>query len=232
MSVKNIAMPDIGPVQFNKRKNSRSIRISLASNGQVRVTLPRWVSYYEAQRFVATKTQWILDHRVTTNKELVNYQQIGKYHRLVFVPAPSYKIPRGTVKENEILIKYPDEMSFDDPSVQSCAVKAANKALMIEAQEVLPGRLQMIADQHDFKVNGIKIKLLRSRWGSCNSKGEITLNSHLMLLPWHLIDYVLLHELTHTKVMKHGKEFWDKFKSYDDNVLNLRKEIKTFRSTI
>jgi hypothetical protein len=103
---------------------------------------------------------------------------------------------------------------------------------MIEAKEVLPQRLRMLADQHGFLVRDIRIKLLRSRWGSCNSKSEITLNSHLMLLPWHLIDYVLLHELTHTKVMKHGKEFWDKFKTYDNNVLVLRKEIKTFRSSI
>ena len=232
MSVKNIAMPNLGPVQFNKRKNSRSIRISLSSNGQVKVTLPRWVSYYEAQRFVVTKTQWILDHRVTSNNQLSNYQQIGKYHRLVFIPTPGYKTPRGTVKDSEIIIKFPSQLTHEDPTVQSCATKASNKALMMEAKEVLPDRLKMIADQYDFKVNGIKIKLLKSRWGSCNSKREITLNSHLMLLPWHLIDYVILHELTHTKVMKHGKEFWDKFKTYDDNVLSLRKEIKTFRSSI
>jgi len=232
MSVKNILMPDLGAVSFNKRRNSRSIRISLSHNGQVKVTLPKWVSYYEAQRFVTSKTQWILDQKVTVNKKLVNYQPIGKYHRLVFMPTVDYLTPRGFVKEHGITIKYSDKLSVDDPVVQDCAIKASNKALMIEAKEVLPQRLQMLADQHGFKINGISIKLLRSRWGSCNSKSEITLNSHLMLLPWHLIDYVLLHELTHTKVMKHGKEFWNKFKTYDSNVLALRKEIKTFRSSI
>ena len=232
MSVKNILMPDLGAVSFNKRRNSRSIRISLSHRGQVKVTIPKWVSYYEAQRFVTSKTQWILDQKVTVNKKLVNYQQIGKYHSLMFMPTASYRTARGFVKEHDIIIKYPDKLSIDDVAVQDCAIKASNRALMIEAKEVLPQRLRMLADQHGFLVRDIRIKLLRSRWGSCNSKSEITLNSHLMLLPWHLIDYVLLHELTHTKVMKHGKEFWDKFKTYDNNVLVLRKEIKTFRSSI
>jgi predicted metal-dependent hydrolase len=232
MSVKNILMPDLGSVLFNKRRNSRSIRISLSHSGQVKVTLPKWVSYYEAQRFVTSKTQWILDQKVTVDKKLVDNQQIGKYHNLTFLPTADYDTPRGFVKDHDIKVKYSDKLSVNDHTVQDCAMKASNKALMAEAKEVLPKRLHMLADQHDFLVSGVKIKLLRSRWGSCNSRNEITLNSHLMLLPWHLIDYVLLHELIHTKVMKHGKEFWDKFKTYDNNVLSLRKEIKTFRSSI
>ena len=103
---------------------------------------------------------------------------------------------------------------------------------MEESREVLPARLNMLANEHSFKVSDIKIKLLKSRWGSCNSRNEITLNSHLMLLPWHLVDYVLLHELIHTKVMKHGQDFWNEFKNYDSQALALRKEIKTFRSSI
>jgi len=232
MSVKNIPMPELGTVHFNKRRNSRSIRISLSHRGQVKVTLPRWVSYFEAQRFVASKTQWVLEQRIKVDNKLVDGQQIGKYHVLVLTPAIGYQRPRGFVKEHVITVRFPGTLSSDDQLVQDCALRTSNKALMEEAKEILPNRLTMLADVHNFKVSGIKIKLLRSRWGSCNSYNEITLNSHLMLLPWHLIDYVLLHELIHTKVMKHGKEFWDVFKDYDSNAGSLRKEIKTFRSSI
>lgn len=232
MSVKKIQMPQIGMVTFNKRRNSRSIRISLSHSGDVKVSLPRWVSYYQAQRFVGSKTKWILDQKAEVKKELVNTQEIGKYHSLVFMPVTDYLRPRGTVKEHDIIIKFPAGLSVDDPTVQDCARRASNKALMAEAEEILPGRLNMLADEHHLKVNGIKIKLLKSRWGSCNSKSEITLNSHLMLLPWHLVDYVILHELIHTKVMKHGQEFWNEFKNYDNNALALRKEIRAFRSSL
>jgi predicted metal-dependent hydrolase len=232
MSVKTIAMPKLGAVLFNKRRNSRSIRISLGHNGQVKVTLPRWVSYFEAQRFVASKTLWILDQKVKVEKKLVEGQQIGKYHNLSFMPLAGYNQPRGFVKEHIITIKFPAGLAIEDQLVQDCALKASNKALMEEAREVLPARLNMLANEHSFKVSDIKIKLLKSRWGSCNSRNEITLNSHLMLLPWHLVDYVLLHELIHTKVMKHGQDFWNEFKNYDSQALALRKEIKTFRSSI
>lgn len=225
-------MPKLGSVAFNKRRNNRSIRISLSQSGQIKVTLPKWVSYFEAQRFVTSKTPWILDQKVRVDKKLVNGQQIGKYHSLLFLPTSGYLSPRGFVKDHVISVKFADKLSSSDPLIQECAIRASNKALQTEAIEVLPIRLHKLADEHNFKVSEVKIKLLKSRWGSCNSRNEITLNSHLMLLPWHLIDYVLLHELIHTKVMKHGKEFWDAFKSYDSNVLTLRKEIKTFRSSI
>ncbi len=232
MSVKIIQMPKLGSVAFNKRRNSRSIRLSLSSSGQIKVSLPKWVSYYQAQLFVISKTQWILDQKVRVDKKLVNGQQIGKYHTLIFMPTLDYLAPRGFVKDHVISIKFNVSLNESDPSVQECAIRASNKALQAEAVEVLPIRLLKLADEYNFKVKDVKIKLLKSRWGSCNSRSEITLNSHLMLLPWHLIDYVLLHELIHTKVMKHGKEFWDTFKRYDTNVLALRKEIKTFRSSI
>jgi predicted metal-dependent hydrolase len=232
MSVKNIQMPELGSVLFNKRRNSRSIRISLSHGGQVKVTLPKWVTYHEAQRFVTSKTPWILDQKVKVDKKLGNGQQIGKYHSLAFTALANYQIPRGFVKEHTITVKFSENLSSDDPLVQACAQKASNKALMQEAKAVLPARLNMLANEHNFKVSNINIKLLRSRWGSCNSHNEITLNSHLMLLPWHLVDYVLMHELIHTKVMKHGKDFWNEFERYDSNALVLRKEIKTFRSSI
>jgi hypothetical protein len=232
MSVKKIPMPQLGSVAFNKRRNSRSIRITLSHSGEVKVSLPKWVSYFEAQRFVASKTDWILSQKVKVDNKLLNYQTIGKYHRLVFVPVEKYLRPRGSVSKNEVTIKYPAELEALDESVQTAARRAANKALMNEAKQSLPGRLTQLAEENDFRVSDIKIKLLKSRWGSCNSHNEITLNSHLMLLPWHLVDYVLMHELIHTKVMKHGPQFWDEFKRYEPDALALRKEIKNYRPTI
>jgi predicted metal-dependent hydrolase len=50
-----------------------------------------------------------------------------------------------------------------------------------------------------------------------------------MQLPWHLIDYVLLHELTHTKVMRHGAPFWEELERHAPTAKLLRKEINTHR---
>ena len=102
------------------------------------------------------------------------------------------------------------------------------QALLYEACQHLPNRLQRLADQHGFTYTGIKITGSKTRWGSCTARRSINLSIFVMLLPWHLIDYVLLHELCHTKEMNHGERFW----ALMDQVTNgetqaLKKELKS-----
>src|SRR5690606_36436720 len=94
------------------------------------------------------------------------------------------------------------------PRVQKAAQAAAIRALRKEAETLLPQRLRTLAEQTGFTYNSVAVKQPKSRWGSCSHQKHITLNLFLMQLPWRLIDYVLLHELTHTKVMRHGPPFW------------------------
>ena len=54
----------------------------------------------------------------------------------------------------------------------------------------------------------ISIKTLTARWGSCNSKGELVFNWKLILAPLPVIDYVVIHELSHLKELNHSKHFW------------------------
>ncbi|HET8992036.1 MAG TPA: M48 family metallopeptidase, partial [Candidatus Saccharimonadales bacterium] len=68
--------------------------------------------------------------------------------------------------------------------------------------------------------------------GSCDQSKNITLNLYLMQLPWHLIDYVLLHELTHTVVFKHGPDFWAEMDKYLPDSKSLRSEMKDYKTTV
>ena len=53
-----------------------------------------------------------------------------------------------------------------------------------------------------------------------------------MQLPWHLIDYVLMHELVHTEIMQHGPVFWARLEAHMPNARNLRKEINTYQPVL
>lgn len=76
-----------------------------------------------------------------------------------------------------------------------------------EAAEQLPSRLAELASLHGFHYNRVTIKHNLSNWGSCSSKGNINLNLCLMTLPSELRDFVMLHELCHTREMNHGAAF-------------------------
>ncbi len=85
------------------------------------------------------------------------------------------------------------------------------------AKKTIISRLNQLAAQHRLTYNKVSIRNQRTRWGSCSAKGNISLNIKLVALPQELADYVILHELTHTRVHNHGKKFWQELEKYTEN---------------
>lgn len=78
-----------------------------------------------------------------------------------------------------------------------------------EVRQILLNRLEELASEHGFRFNRVFFRRQKTRWGSCSESNNINLNLNLMQLRPELIDYVLLHELTHTKIKNHSRQFWD-----------------------
>ncbi len=105
------------------------------------------------------------------------------------------------------------------------------KELRKKAFEYLPSRLKTLADLYHFTYGSLRISASKSRWGSCSSKKNINLSLFLMKLPFHLIDYVILHELCHTVEMNHGPKFWELLdKCCNGKAKALRKELRVANS--
>ena len=78
-----------------------------------------------------------------------------------------------------------------------------------EAKDVLPGRVAFWAEKFGFRYGRVTIRASRCKWGSCSGENNISLSLFLMTLPPHLRDYVIIHELCHTKVSGHDNAFYD-----------------------
>ena len=136
------------------------------------------------------------------------------------------------INEEDITICCPPRTDFAQKSVQDLLRNAIIRALKKSAQTYLPPLLNELADHYGFKYKKVKITGSKSRWGSCSSTGSINLSCYLMLLPPHLMDYVLLHELTHTKEMNHGPKFWEILNDLTEGkAKTLRAELKQFRTS-
>ena len=81
-------------------------------------------------------------------------------------------------------------------------------ALRTRAAKELPAQLLALARAHDIPVTRISIRNQRSRWGACSSRGSITLNWRLILVPDFVREYVMIHELMHRRELNHSKRFW------------------------
>jgi predicted metal-dependent hydrolase len=100
----------------------------------------------------------------------------------------------------------------------------------LEARNILVGRLEEIAKIHNFKYAKVSIRNQKTKWGSCSAKNNINLNINLARLPDELRDYVILHELVHTRFKNHSKKFWAELdKVIGTSAKELSKKLKKYR---
>lgn len=231
MAVKIVSIPELGEIRLVKNSRSRSVKISLGAGGVVSVSLPPWVPYQAAIQFALSKKAWILENKQSS--ELLEHgMNIGKQHTL-YMRKDQHKNTVSTRLGNSLLtVTHPSHLEWDSAEVQKAARAAAQKALKKQAEALLPARLQELADEHNFTFQSVSVRQLKARWGSCNNKQEIVLNYYLMQLPWALIDYVLLHELAHTKALHHGPDFWAIFESVLPGAKQRRKGLKEYKPAI
>ncbi|MDR1763526.1 MAG: M48 family metallopeptidase [Dysgonamonadaceae bacterium] len=102
--------------------------------------------------------------------------------------------------------------------------------LRAKANALLPEKLAQLAKNHGFTYTKLTVRKSRTRWGSCSSRGLISLSLFLMILPEHLIEYVLLHELCHTVQPNHSPAFWSLLdRCVSGRAKALRQELKNYR---
>lgn len=232
MPAKIFEINDIGSVAILKRRGSKSIRLGFDSKGGVRVSIPSWVPYQAGITFALDRIEWINKHKPDTTGLFKSGDTIGKTHRMTLIADTKVKSTQVRLKGYEIIVKHPIKLAFDSTVVQAAAERGAKKALWGEAERFLPQRLKLLADSHGFSYRNITVKQLKTKWGSCNQNHEITLNYYLMQLPWHLVDYVLTHELVHTEHLNHSSEFWKRFEDALPGAKKIRNELKTYKTAV
>lgn len=228
MAYKEFQLEEVGAVTVYKRRGSRSIRLTLASDGKVKVTIPTWVPYRSGINFAAARQDWIVQNRPASEQPLAEGQSIGKAHRIHFVADMTVSGSTSRIRGSQLVITHPPDKRYDDSEVQLVARKAALRALRQEAARLLKMRLDELALKYGYDYRSFAVKRLKGRWGSCDQDKNIVFNIYLMQAPWDLIDYVIMHELAHTRVLQHGPPFWDEMERHLPDARHLRKRMKQY----
>lgn len=232
MPYKEFDVDGVFKVKIYKRRANRSLRLTVAADGAVRLTMPLWAPYQAGLAFARSKRDWILAHGSPQTDLLTDGAKIGKSHHLVFRQSTLPGEIKSNVRSTEIIVTHGPDLDTSNERVQKSAQAASWRALKQQAQALLSQRLNQLAAKHGVDYGSLNIKRMKSRWGSCDHHKNIVLNLYLIQLPWELIDYVILHELTHTKVLHHGADFWREFESMQPNARQFRRAIKAYRPTL
>jgi predicted metal-dependent hydrolase len=217
-------------VVIARRKGTRSIRLAVRSDGTIRLSIPYAVSERQALKFLEQKSDWITKHHKRPLLLETN-AHIGKSYTLVYENSnlPSIKT---RLLQNQVVIKLPMDIEWNSHDAQKQARKACERALKKQSETLLPQRLETLSKLHNIPYKSITVKKLKSRWGSCDTQKNIILNIYLVQLDWTLIDYVILHELAHTKHQHHQSDFWNYLSELLPNCKGLRKQLKQMPTDI
>lgn len=232
MKERKYFIKNVCEVNIMKRKGSRRMTIRIRPEGEVRMTIPYYISFRDAERFIEKKSDWIEKTRTRSmqnRNEKPQYTDDNlprtKYHEFLLTTVNdeelSFRITQGLC---EIFV--PEKTEVGSEEVQEWIHYAFTETLRREAKVILVNRCKELALEMGISLNNIRVKNMKSRWGSCSTRSNINLNIHLMRLPDHLSDYVIYHELVHTIHPNHGPKFWKELDKHLGNAKSLAKEIR------
>ena len=232
---KTINTKEFGEIAVTRNKRSRYISLQIKPLEGLCVVVPKFASISEIESVIRRKSDWIKTKLIKI-KDIEDKRTIfdmntkfqTRQHRLIIMPHSEDKTVIR-VYDGVIKVKCPESKDIKDSHIQKTIREGIDKALKIEAKEYIPHRVRGLANKFNLKYQDVTIKNIRTRWGSCSSKNNLNFNIHVMRLPEHLIDYVIMHELAHTVEKNHKRSFWSLLDGFVGDSKKLDKDLKGYR---
>jgi len=211
-------------------RNSRSKRVKLRINhdGKAEVTAPPYVPIFVIKRFVSSKTEWINKHQ-SPKSRITDGMKIGRGHYVKVSRGAKFSV-RSVPPEIRVILR--SDQEIEDDEVQKKLETLAIESLRKQAKINFPSRVGFWANKGAGTYKSVSIKLIKSRWGSYTSEGKISLSLFMAQLPDELIDYVIVHELSHSVHMNHSSDFWKQVEKFLPNYKKLRKDLKSYNMRV
>jgi predicted metal-dependent hydrolase len=185
-----------------ERKPVRHARINVNEKQVVKLIIPNNFSEDEIKRLIEQKRNWIEEKLSVFKNEEILSIDLPKAHILYLGEA--------------------------HPKPKSDIEKWYRK----QAKNYLSKRIDFLSKKHNLKYNKLFIRDSFNKWGNCSKENNISLNWRLIKAPAEVIDYVILHELCHTVILKHTQVFWLKLSTVCPNYNEQANWLKKYGKSL
>jgi predicted metal-dependent hydrolase len=206
------------------RAKRRTIALFVDGNG-IEARAPRHVAIAEIETFMREKERWI-HRRLAEPRPRPFVWEAGTTlpwlgQSVTLAPRPGGNRVRLSCKLLEVGLA-------DGASLRERVLAW----IRVEALALFRERVAALSRALDLTVSGVGLSNAKTRWGSCSASGRIRLNWRLILLPAHLVDYVVAHELAHRRELNHSVRFWGVVATIYPLYRDARRELSALSKTL
>lgn len=211
----------------------RTLAISILPDATVIVRAPYRTAERTIIKLVSSKASWILKHteKFRNSSQSRPERRFTDGEKHLYRGMESALRVQKTTKPYCRFVDHTIEIGTASPEESSAVKHILYQGYRNEANRIFPETFRRILHEkqsYGFRVSQLKIRTMKSRWGSCSSRGIISLNTELIRLPEVYLEYVIMHELCHLKHHNHGAGFYELLSELFPGWQELRKELKGF----
>lgn len=221
-------------VTVKRRKGTRNLRLSLNHANEVVASIPWHCSQKALALFITNHSTWI-ESQLNALPPLASLQQWFEKSPWLSGSGDLFSVRITTTERTRadyvfteggsvIVLRLPDRHDSPEAALRALVRRYAKDAMLC--------RVAYHAKRIGLSFRNLSVRDQSSRWGSCSSQTDISLNWRLVLLKPELQDYVILHELAHLTEMNHSKRFWQLLDTYDPERRTHEKSLDTLTAEI
>ena len=213
---------------IERTKRKRTISLQVKDNKLI-VKAPRTATRKSLDDLIQRKQSWIKKRAILNfeeqnlkNREFINNEKFyfrGNEYRLSLILGrnKAVKIAGGL-----LIVTY-----IDDQSILRSTIKSLLEEWYLkESTKILKARTEELAQQMSVQPSGITVKNYNSKWGSCSANNKISYNWRIIMAPDCIVDYLIIHELSHIIEPNHSKNFWQQVKNHCQDFQKKRKWLR------
>ncbi|WP_413585640.1 M48 family metallopeptidase [Bdellovibrio sp. HCB274] len=230
-------------VELHRKPFRRSLSIYLYPNRPIKVVTNKITSQQTVLNFLSSKREWIEKNfiKFEAMADLYPKKSIQSGEKFPFlgvdrelkVVVTLAKKAFVSVSEEQLFLHIPKAQWEANTSLEHHpkAIAEIRHFYKREAVKMLSQKVKHWADVMKLYPSELKFREQRTRWGSCSSRKAINLNWRLIVFSEEIIDYVIVHELSHLKHMDHSPKFWAVVETYIPEYSRIMKTLKSAQNT-